>query len=96
MNDSRDDFQRCPGNSPFCLGMVNFDCCGTRKQKKNDDAAEQQQQVKKHVQVREQESPLSPSSGFDKPCKEAETTKLTKGVVPHTTAQSTNWACRIG
>ena len=24
------DFPRCPGHSPACLGMVEFDCCGTQ------------------------------------------------------------------
>ena len=25
-----EDFERCPGNSPFCLGMMDYNCCGTR------------------------------------------------------------------
>ena len=24
------DFNRCPENSPFCLGITEFDCCGTQ------------------------------------------------------------------
>ena len=24
------DFKCCPGNSPFCLGMTSFNCCGTQ------------------------------------------------------------------
>ena len=24
------EFERCPGDSPFCLGMTNFNCCGTQ------------------------------------------------------------------
>ena len=24
------DFERCAGSSPFCLGMVDFDCCGVK------------------------------------------------------------------
>ena len=24
------DIPRCPGHSPACLGMVEFDCCGTQ------------------------------------------------------------------
>ena len=24
------NLERCPGNYPFCLGMVDFDCCGTQ------------------------------------------------------------------
>ena len=24
------DFPRCPGHSPACLDMVEFDCCGTQ------------------------------------------------------------------
>ena len=22
-------YSRCPGNSPFCLGMVDYNCCNT-------------------------------------------------------------------
>ena len=24
------DFEHCAGSSPFCLGMVDFDCCGVK------------------------------------------------------------------
>ena len=23
------DFKRCPGNSPFCLGLTEYNCCGS-------------------------------------------------------------------
>ena len=26
-----EDYLRCPGNSPACLGMVKFDFCGTQR-----------------------------------------------------------------
>ena len=27
---AQSDFKSCPGNSPFGLVMVDFDCCGTQ------------------------------------------------------------------
>ena len=32
-DDSQDDFQLHSDNSPFCLDMIEFDCCVTGKQK---------------------------------------------------------------
>ena len=97
MNNSRDDFQRCPGNSPFCLGMVEYDCCGTGKRNTDENAEDLEwQQVKKpRPASRKKKAALSPSSRFNKTCNEAEITKSSKGVVPSTTARSTSWACRV-
>lgn len=30
------DYQRCPGNSPFCLGMVEFNCCNSMETLENE------------------------------------------------------------
>ena len=96
MDDSLDDFQRCPSNSPFCLGMVDFDCCGTGKRKTtNSNAAEQQEAKKARSAPGKKKAPLSPSSRFNKTCNEAEISKSSKGVVPPNTAGATNWAHRV-
>ena len=29
MTNASPTFKRCPGNSPACLGMVEYNCCGT-------------------------------------------------------------------
>ena len=31
------DFERCAGSSPFCLGMVDFDCCGVKHKFDNQE-----------------------------------------------------------
>lgn len=94
MDDFRDDFQRCPGNSPFCLGMIEFDCCGTGK-RKTDENAPELQQSKKARPSGKRKAPLSPSSRFNKTSTEAEIVKSSKGVIPPSTARSTKWARRV-
>ena len=34
------DFERCAGSSPFCLGMVDFDCCGVKHKFDNQENAD--------------------------------------------------------
>ena len=46
MDDSLDDLQRYLGNSPFRLGMISFERCGTGKQKRNDNAVEHKESKK--------------------------------------------------
>ena len=29
MANASPNFKRCPGNSPACLGVVDYNCCGT-------------------------------------------------------------------
>ena len=31
------DFERCAGSSLFCLGMVDFDCCGVKHKFDNQE-----------------------------------------------------------
>ena len=31
------DFKRCAGSSPFCLGMVDFDCCVVKNKLDNQE-----------------------------------------------------------
>lgn len=95
MNDSeRDNFQRCPGNSPCCLGIIEFDCCGTNKQKPDENALEFQQSKKARTSAKGK-VPLSPSSRFNKTATESEISKPSKGVVPPSTTRSTNRAQRV-
>ena len=34
------DFERCACSSPFCLGMVDFDCCGVKHKFDNQENAD--------------------------------------------------------
>ena len=34
------DFERYAGSSPFCLGMVDFDCCGVKHKFDNQENAD--------------------------------------------------------
>ena len=29
ISNASPNFKRCPGDSPSCLGMVDYNCCGT-------------------------------------------------------------------
>ena len=87
MDTSREDFQRCPGNSPFCLGMIEYDCCGTGKRSTDENAEEWQQVKKARPASLKSKVALSPSSRFNKTCSDAEIDKSSKGVVPPSTAQ---------
>ena len=31
------EFERCAGDSPFCLGMVEYHCCGIEMEKHSSD-----------------------------------------------------------
>ena len=60
MGDSLDNFQRYLGNSPFRLGMISFERCGTGKQKRNDNAVEHKESKKVRSVPGKKKAPLSP------------------------------------
>ena len=65
--DAYPNFQRCPGNSPACLGMVEYNCCGTAYQ--DDHASDTEDFVvdtkRKKLSLKSSKKaklPLSPST----------------------------------
>ncbi len=58
------NFKKCPGNSPYCLGMVEYDCCGTQ------GLLEKEENKRKRKKLSLDKPPskklaLSPSSRFN-------------------------------
>ena len=110
MSEPSKDFERCPGNSPFCLGMVDYNCCGTRSIQDDvlsqshdvDDSEDfeivrstaKKQKLSLHLS-KERKKVLSPSSRFNTTVSDAEVEKSSKGCVPKNTSRSTSWAVRV-
>ena len=102
MSEPSKDFERCPGNSPFCLRMVEYDCCGTRSIQDDilsqthdvDDSEDfeivrstvKKQKLSLHLS-KERKKVLSPSSRFNTTVSNAEVEKSSKGCVPKNTSQ---------
>ena len=92
--DAYPNFQRCPGNSPACLGMVEYNCCGTAYQ--DDHASDTEDFVvdtkRKKLSLKSSKKaklPLSPSTRFNNTISDEEIAKTLKGCVSVNTAQST-------
>ena len=110
MSEPSEDIERCPGNSPFYLGMVDYNCCGTRpiqddilSQSHDADDSEdfeivrstaKKQKLSLHLS-KERKKVLSPSSRFNTTVSDAEVEKSSKGCVPKNTSRSTSWAVRV-
>ena len=77
-------FVRCPGNSPACLGMVEFDCCGRAHERKRKGLSLPKPPKKK-------KQPLSPKSRFTATT-DSEVQEVAKGYIPSNTAKNTEWA----
>ena len=88
MCEETTDFVRCPGNSPFCLGMTDFNCCDVESDR---DA---QPEPKRSKLSLAKKKPLSPMTRFNTTVTEEEIEKSSKGCIPAITAKSTNWAVR--
>ena len=92
------DFERCAGSSPFCLGMVDFDCCGVKHKFDNQENADDdfQPPVKKGKLslAKGKKKVLSPSERFNTTVTTNEIEQQSKGFVPKNTARSTDWAYR--
>jgi len=72
--------KRCPGDSPFCLGLPEWDCCGTQGLLECKNATTSQPSAendsdtngpiakapKMSLQLHKQKKMLSPSSRFNK------------------------------
>lgn len=91
------DFERCPGDSPFCLGMTSFNCCGTQDLdwSENDKDFECPSPKRKKLSLSKGKKVLSPSSRFNTTVTEKQVNVLSKGCVPKNTARSTIWAVRV-
>jgi len=95
-----DSFTRCPGNSTTCLGMVEFDCCGTQGLVERPDketekqekavAAERKRKSLSLSKLSKKKLALSPRSRFNATT-DAEVKEASKGYVPANTAKSTGW-----
>ena len=103
--DGKAPKKRCPGDSPFCLGLPEWDCCGTqgllegkmpqplsRLLNTNGPTAKA---PKMSLQLHKQKKKvLSPSSRFNKTVSTEEIDKALKGCIPKNTAHATSWAVR--
>ena len=91
------EFERCPGDSPFCLGMTNFNCCSTQDLdfSENDEDFECPPEKRRKLSLSKGKKVLSPSSRFNTAVTEKEINTLSKGYVPKNTARSTVWAVRV-
>ena len=79
---------RCPGStSPFCLGMAEFNCCGTEKEMSEEPE-------KKRMKLSLKRKVLSPSSRFNETVTEDIIEQSSKGIIPKSTAKATSWAVR--
>ena len=95
------DFLRCPGNSPTCLGMVDFDCCGTQglmerldlkiEKQEKAAAAERKRKSLSLPKPSKKKLALSPTSRFNATT-DSEVHEAAKGYIPTNTAKSTEWA----
>ena len=93
-----EDFECCPGNSPFCLGMCEYTCCGTISTAKNASSSLEPKRKKLSLtkdKCKSKAPVLSPSTRFNCIVTDEEATKFSKGVVPKNTSKSTSWAVRV-
>ena len=95
------DFKRCPGNSPFCLGMTEFDCCGTQNlldeqgtEASTSDSDFVSPVKKKRLSLSKSKKVLSPSTRFNTTLKVQEIEEQSKGYTPKNTSRSTEWIIR--
>ena len=94
------DFPRCPGNSSACLGMVEFDYCGTQglverldQEIENEEKAAAAERKRKSLSLPKPSKKLALSSTSRlNTTTDAEVQEAAKGYVPANTAKSTGWA----
>ena len=93
-------FPRCPGDSPACLGMLEYDCCGTQglierldKEMEKQEKASPTERKRKNLSLPKpsKKLALSPSSRFNTTT-DVEVAEASKGFIPTNTAKSTGWA----
>ena len=82
MSERSEGFERCPGNLPFCLGMVEFNCSGMRPMEgstsQSDDVVSPTAKRQK-LPLHFKKKVLSPSSRFNIIVSDAEIEKSPKG-----------------
>ena len=84
----------CPGSSPFCLGMADFDCCGKSKIRDKVEEKADEPKTKRMKLSLSKRKPLSPSCRFNVTVTEDMVEKSFKGIIPKGTAKATIWAQR--
>ena len=90
------EFECCTGDSPFCLGMVEYHCCGIEMEKYSSDKEAFQgdnsaKQMKLSLSKNQQKKQniLSPTSRFNNTVSADEIASSSKGFVPTNTSRST-------
>ena len=96
------DFNHCAGNSPFCLGMVEYHCCDIEMEKDSSDKeAFQSDNPTKRMKLslsknqQKKQNVLSPTSRFNTTVSADEIVSSSKGFVPTSTSRSTGWAYHV-
>jgi len=92
--------QRCSGNLPFCLGMTDFNCCGSGTDSPVNDYSKEPEAKKKKLSLSTKKPPkkpfpLSGSDRFNTTISAQEIEKSSKGFIPANTSSSTNWDVRV-
>ena len=96
------EFERCAGDSPFCLGMVEYHCCDIEMEKHSSDKeAFQSDNPAKRMKLslsknqQKKQNVLSPTSRFNNTVSADEIASSSKGFIPTNTSRSTGWAYRV-
>ena len=78
------EFERCPGDSPFCLGMTNFNCCSTQDLdfSENDEDFECPPEKRRKLSLSKGKKVLSPSSRFNTAVTEKKLTHFRRDMYP--------------
>ena len=91
-DENMSDFKRCPGNSPFCLGMTDFDCCGTQNMVSEQGSTSDSDfasPVKKKLSL--SKSKKAVLSRFNTTLTAQEIDEQSKGYIPKNTSKNTDW-----
>ena len=88
------EFKRCATSSPFCLGMVEFDCCGVKNKLDQENEDDDFQPPMKKGKLSLTRKVLSPSKRFNTTVTADENEQQSKGFIPKNTSRSTEWAYR--
>ena len=96
-----DSYMCCPGDTPFCSGMVEYNCCSRPPEAiadddSNDFVTEVQDSKRKKLSLKSAKRPklpLAPSNHFNVTVSEDKLAQPTKGCT--NMATSTGWAIRI-
>ena len=95
------NFKCCQGNSFFCLGITEFDCCGMQnllneqRTEANTSDSDFTSPVKKEkLSLSKSKNVLSPSTCFNTTLTAQEVENQSEGYTPKNTSRSTKWIIR--